>query len=155
MDTAATAVTASNQYVDVVGGRLAYRSIGEGTPIVLCMRFRGNIDLWDPAVIPQNSFEDEVVLFFEPRSSASREAARGSVERIAQRTEGRSVPVPADWAAAFLGSKPRNPIFPADPVLAALKTTTIPVLHVDGDHDISFPVKNWYARNQQLPTVQL
>ena len=254
MDIVATAVTASNQYVDVVGRRLAYRSIGEGTPFVLCTRFRGNMDLWDPAfldalasrgfrvltfdysglglssgekrydpvslardaaeliealhldrvviggwslgglaaqvvvamfpgrishavliatgppsatvkageqlfydtaVIPETSFEDEVVLFFEPRSSASREAARRSVERIAQRTEGRSLPVPADWAAAFLGSKPRQPIFPADPVLAALKTTTIPILHVGGDHDIIFPVENWYALNQQLPTVQL
>jgi pimeloyl-ACP methyl ester carboxylesterase len=40
-------------------------------------------------------------------------------------------------------------------VLAALKSTTIPILHVGGDHDISFPIENWYALNGQLPTVQL
>lgn len=40
-------------------------------------------------------------------------------------------------------------------MLEALKTTTIPILHVGADHDIIFPVENWYALNQQLPTVQL
>jgi len=67
---------------------------------------------------------------------------------------GRAV-VPIDFAVSFLGSGPRNPIFPADAVLAALKSTTIPILHVGGDHDISFPIENWYALNGQLPTVQL
>ena len=54
-----------------------------------------------------------------------------------------------------IGYPTRNPMFPADPVLAALRTTGIPILHVGGDHDISFPVENWYALNQQLPTLQL
>jgi len=248
------AVTAPNQFVEMNGRRLAYRSIGTGKPIVLCTRFRGNMDAWDPAfldalaannfrvitfdysglglstgektydpvslakdandliesldlngavisgwsmgglgaqvvvamfperishavligtsppgqnvkpaeqlfydtaAIPVNSFEDEIVLFFEPRSQASREAARRSVDRIAQRTKDRSVPVPAEWAASILGDKPKNPLFPADAVLEALKSTNIPILHVGGDHDIICPVENWYALNQQLPTVQL
>ena len=42
------AVATENQYVDVNGRRLAYRSIGVGKPLVLCTRFRGNMDLWDP-----------------------------------------------------------------------------------------------------------
>src|SRR5262245_25253969 len=234
-------VATENQYVDVNGRRLAYRSIGVGKPLVLCTRFRGNMDLWDPlfldslaasgfrvitfdysglglstgeknyapaslardahdlidalglpevviggwslgglaaqvfvAIYPQrvthavligtgppglnvknaeqlfydtasrpvNTLEDEAVLFFEPRSTASREAAKMSHDRIAQRTSDRSVPVPIDFAVSFLGSGPRNPIFPADAVLAALKSTTIPILHVGGDHDISFPIEN-------------
>jgi len=110
---------------------------------------------YDTAVIPVNSFEDEVVLFFEPRSRASREAARRSADRIANRTKDRSVPVPAAWAAAFIGDKPKSPLFPADAVLEALKSTNIPILHIGGDHDIICPVENWYALNQQLPTVQL
>jgi pimeloyl-ACP methyl ester carboxylesterase len=249
-----SAVEAPNQFVDVDGRRLAYRSIGAGTPIVLCTRFRGNLDLWDPAFLdalaangfqvitfdysglglstgektyhpgalakdardlivalglsevviagwsqgglaaqvglamfpelishvvllavtppgllvkqaeqlffdtatkPVTDFEDEVVLFFEPKSKASREAAARSVERIAARTTGHSEPVPAEWAAAVLGDRPRNPVFPADEVLALLKTTTTPILHIGGDHDIVFPVENWYALNEQLPTLQL
>jgi len=248
-----SAITAPNQFVESNGRRLAYRSIGTGKPIVLCTRFRGNMDVWDPAfldslaaqgfrvitfdysglglstgertyspvalakdakdliealdlhgvviggwslgglaaqmvvamyperishavligtsppgpnvklaeqlfydtaVLPEYGIEEEIILFFEPRSQASREAARRSVDRIAQRTEGRSVPVPIDWAAAHLGNKPRSPLFPADAVLVALKTTTLPILHVGGDHDIIFPIENWYALNQELPTVQ-
>jgi len=249
-----SAVTAPNRFVEMNGRRLAYRSIGTGKPIVLCTRFRGNMDAWDPAfldalaangfrvitfdysglglstgektydpvslardandliealdlngavisgwsmgglgaqvvvamfperishavligtsppgpnvkpaeqlfydtaAIPVNSFEDEIVLFFEPRSRASREAARRSSDRIAQRTNDRSVPVPAAWAASILGDKPKSPLFPADAVLEALKITSIPILHIGGDHDIICPVENWYALNQQLPTVQL
>lgn len=248
------ATTAKTRFLDIKGRRLAYRSLGQGKPILLCTRFRGNLDSWDPAFLdalvdrglrpitfdysglglstgektynplamvrdvadlieamnlrsvimggwslgglvaqvavamhperishavligtsppgpvvklaeqlfydtaahPVNDFEDEVILFFEPRSPRSREAARRSVDRIARRVDDRSVPVPADWAASQLGNKPRNPPFPADAVLAALKATTIPILHVGGDHDIVCPVENWYALNQQLPTLQL
>lgn len=248
------AITAENQFLESRGRRLAYRSIGAGKPIVLCTRFRGNMDLWDPlfldslaargfrvitfdysglglssgemnynpqalaldahdlidglelkdvviagwslgglaaqvvlvmhpqslshavligtgpagqmvktaeqlfydtARIPENSFEDQVILFFEPRSSASREAAKRSIDRIAERKENLSTPVPIDFAAAALGDRPKNPVFPSDAVLAAMKKTTIPILHVGGDHDISFPIENWYALNQLLPTLQL
>jgi pimeloyl-ACP methyl ester carboxylesterase len=252
--TVATAVTAPNQFVETNGRCLAYRSVGTGKPLVLCTRFRGNLDVWDPAfldalaangfrvitfdysglglstgvasydpmemagdsrdlidalgleevviagwslgglvvqvmvahypdrishavaigcvppgpnvkpaeqlfydtaLIPEYGFEEEVILFFEPRSQKSREAARCSVDRIAQRREGRSRPVPLSFAKAHLGSRPRGPLFSAGAVLDALKTTSIPILHVGGDHDIIFPVENWYALNQQLPTVQL
>jgi pimeloyl-ACP methyl ester carboxylesterase len=110
---------------------------------------------YDTAAKPVNDLEDFVVLFFEPRSTASREAARLSMARMSQRTADLSVPVPGEWAAAALGGKPRNPVFPVPAVLEALKTTKIPVLHIGGDHDIVFPVENWYALNGQLPTLQL
>jgi pimeloyl-ACP methyl ester carboxylesterase len=109
----------------------------------------------DLARKPENDFEDEVALFFEPSSPESREAARRSAERIAARTSDRSAPVPIDFAAAFLSERPRNPIFPAEAVLAVLERTKIPVLHVGGDHDISFPVENWYALSPRLPTMHL
>jgi pimeloyl-ACP methyl ester carboxylesterase len=248
------AVVTPNQFVEAGGRRLAYRSVGRGTPIILCTRFRGTMDVWDPAflnalaanglraitfdysglglstgersynptalakdaldlaealgldrivisgwslggmaaqlalavapqrvshavligcpppgpnvkgaeqlfydtaVIPEYTIHEEEILFFEPRPPASCAAARASVDRIALRTEGRSVPVPVRWAVDFLGTEPKSPLFPADEVLAVLKSTRIPVLHVGGDHDIIFPVENWYALNQQLPTLQL
>lgn len=247
-------VQAPNQFVETNGRRLAYRSVGEGKPIVLCVRFRGNMDSWDPAFIdalaaqgfrvitfdytglglstgqpnysplaladdardliealglkaaviggwslgglttevflakyPQlithavligavppgpnvkgaeqifndtarkeeNNLEDELVLFFEPASPSSRAAGARSHERLAQRQQERSVPIPHAFAAAVLPPVPRSPLFPADPILQALKHTQIPILHIGGDHDIAFPVENWYALNGQLPTVQL
>lgn len=248
------AANTPNQFVEINGRMIAYRSIGIGKPVVLCTRFRGNMDVWDPAFLdalaanglrvitfdysglglstgtatynpiemvldprdliealelrdvviggwslggmvaqamlalsPErlthavligtvppgpnvkpaeqlfydtagrevNDFEDEVVLFFEPRSAASHEAARRSSVRIAQRTTDRSVPVPIDFARSRLGSGPKSPLFPAEPILEAMKRTSIPILHVGGDHDIIFPVENWYALNQILPTLSL
>lgn len=63
--------------------------------------------------------------------------------------------MPADWAATILGDGPKPTPFPADAVLAALQATSIPILHVGGDHDIVFPVENWNALLPKLPTVQL
>jgi pimeloyl-ACP methyl ester carboxylesterase len=257
MDTAvkfASAIEAPNQFVQAGTRRLAYRSIGSGKPIVLCTRFRGTMDVWDPAfldALAAQGFEvitfdysglglsggekdynplalardandliealdlqdaviagwslggitaqvvlamypsrlshavliattppgpvvkpaeqlfydtariadyglaEETILFFEPASKASRQAAERSARRIALRALDRSPPVPVDFAVAYLGDKPRVPPFPSEPVLQALKTTDIPILHIGGDHDIIFPVENWYALNGQLPTLQL
>jgi pimeloyl-ACP methyl ester carboxylesterase len=250
----ATAVNAPNQFVETNGRRLAYRSVGTGRPIVLCARFRGNMDVWDPAfldalvanglrvitfdysgvglstgartmnpmdlavdardlmtaldlhqvvisgwslggmvaqatlalyperighavligcpppgpsfkpaeqlfydtaIIPDYTFENEVALFFEPTSDRSRAAARRSVDRIAERKTDRSQPVPVEWAAANLKAGPRDPPFPVEVVLNALRTTQVPILHIGADHDIIFPIENWYGLNGQLPTVQL
>lgn len=253
MTLSTSAYAVPNQFVEVEGRRLAYRVIGEGTPLVLCLRFRGIMDDWDPAFLdalaaqrfrvyvfdysglgwstgqptydpgslakdaidligalklgrvvlggwsiggvaaqlvllqaPQllshllliattppgplvktgeplfyqlaareNDFEDFVSLFFEPSSASSREAAVRSVERMAQRSEGRCTPVPYAWAAQSLGDGPRNPMFPVQVALDALKQTKTPVLHLGGDHDIVFPVENWYALNRALPTLHL
>lgn len=247
-------IQAQNQSIQVQGRTLAYRSVGSGKPILLCTRFRGSMDAWDPAFIDalsskglrvitfdytgwglsdgertmspldlardanelletldlrdaiicgwslggmvaqvtlamfparithcvliattppgqlvkmaeqlffdtarhvHNTLEDEIVLFFEPLSQASRAAAARSHERIAQRLEGRSPDIDPAWAAERLGDAPKNPVFPADGVLQMLKHTKTPILHIGGDHDIVFPVENWYALNQQLPTLQL
>jgi pimeloyl-ACP methyl ester carboxylesterase len=245
---------ARTQFAESNGRRLAYRRFGAGTPIVLCLRFRGTMDSWDPAFLdalaaqglevvifdysglglstgtptynpaslakdaldliaalglkrvviggwsvggiaaqivfaqtqslvshvvliattppgtlvktgeplffelakrPNTEPEDAIQLFFEPTSAASRAAAAASLKRLQLRTEGRGPDVPYEWAGQQLGDGPRNPMFPADAVLQLLKTTSVPVLHIGADHDIVFPVENWYALNRQLPTLQL
>ncbi|RZT10206.1 Pimeloyl-ACP methyl ester carboxylesterase [Duganella sp. CF402] len=246
-------LNAETQFADINGRRLAYRTFGSGRPLLLCVRFRGTMDSWDPlfldslaeqglqvtvfdytglgqstgeptynpaalakdaielmttlrlgktiiggwsiggiaaqivlAQAPQlishavligttppgplvrsgeqlfytmakreNDFDDFTRLFFAPHSPASREAAVQSAQRLAQRTQGVSPAVPFQWAGQQLGDAPKNPVFPSEAVLQALKTTAIPVLHLGADHDIVFPVENWYALNGQLPTLQL
>ncbi|MBB4513624.1 alpha/beta fold hydrolase [Paraburkholderia fungorum] len=252
-----TSVSPSNsartQFVEVQGRRIAYRTFGSGRPLVLCVRFRGTMDSWDPlfldslveqgfqvtvfdysglgrstgertyhpaslandaieliaalklgevviggwsvggmaaqivlAKAPQlishavliattppgplvkageelfytlakreNDLEDFVTLFFEPASPASRAAAERSAKRLAERTGDISPAVPVEWAAGQIGDGPKNPAFPVDAVLHALKSTSIPVLHLGADHDIVFPVENWYALNGQLPTLHI
>ena len=251
---AATAVDAKTQFVEINGRRLAYRVVGSGKPLVLCNRFRGVLDLWDPAFIdalaagglqvitfdysglgqstgeatynpvalakdgldlitalglqapaiggwsiggiaaqillamtgqsashlvllattppgplakageqlfydtaaqPGVSVDQFTTVFFEPADAASREASQRSFERIMARQIDRSPDVPADWAISQIGREPRNPLFPSEDVLQMLKTTTVPVLHIGGDHDIVMPIENWYVLNNQLPTLQL
>ncbi|PVZ41049.1 pimeloyl-ACP methyl ester carboxylesterase [Pseudomonas sp. CC120222-01a] len=103
----------------------------------------------------ENDFEDFVSLFFEPTSDTSRAAAEEAWGRLASRMADRSPQVPVEWAAQQLGDGPKNPVFPVEAVLHALKRTTIPLLHLGSDHDIVFPVENWYALNSQLPTLTL
>jgi pimeloyl-ACP methyl ester carboxylesterase len=249
-----SSLTVPNDFVQVKGRTLAYRAIGTGKPIVLCTRFRGNLDTWDPAFLDAlagngfrvitfdytglglstgtptynpiemardpvdliealglegvviagwslggltaqvvvafharrishavligtgppgplvkaaeplfyevaakaaNDADDNAILFFEPASPSSRAASDRSLARMEQRTKGLSAPVPIEFARANLGDGPKNPMFPAMPVLDALKATRIPILHIGGDHDIVFPVENWYALNQQLGSLHL
>lgn len=102
-----------------------------------------------------NDFEDFVNLFFEPASKNSRATAERAWARLALREGNRGPQVPVEWAAQQLGDGPKNPVFPVEAVLQALKSTTIPVLHLGADHDIVFPVENWYALSNQLPTLTL
>lgn len=46
----------------------------------------------DAALKPVNDFEDEVVLFFEPNSAASRKAAQASHDRIVKRLDVAKIP---------------------------------------------------------------
>ncbi|KSQ21816.1 alpha/beta hydrolase [Pseudomonas aeruginosa] len=103
----------------------------------------------------ENDFEDFVSLFFEPSSTESRNSAQQAWERLAARTLERSPAVPVEWAAAQLGDGPKETVFPVQAVLDALKGTSVPLLHLGADHDIVFPVENWYALSGQLPTLQL
>ena len=249
-----SAVSVPNQFVEIGGRKLAYRAIGSGYPIVLCQRFRGNMDSWDPAFLdglashgfqvvvfdysgiglssgertysppslakdaveligalglqkvviggwsvggiaaqivlaiagpkvshvvllattppgdlaklgeplffklaakPKNDLSDNTALFFAPASEISREAAKRAAARLEERKHGLSMEVPADWAVTAIAGGPRSPVFPAPAVLEAMKKTATPILHIGGDHDIVFPVENWYALNGQLPTLQL
>ncbi len=250
---AETATTAPTRLAKGKEGReIAYRSVGSGPALVLCNRFRGTLDTWDPAFIdglarhfrvitfdfrgvgrstgeppatimamaddakdliealklgkvalggwsigglaaqtvatvhpelishlvligtgpagknefgidpiffeyahkPVNDLADEYVLFFEPKSEASLQAARLSHDRIAQRTKDLDIPVPApvwpklhqsagEFFADIHGSR------------EMLKRTRLPILIVHGDHDIVFPAQNWHALNREMPTARL
>src|SRR5262249_38697343 len=56
---------AETQSVAGTSASFAYRRFGPkgDTPLVLCMRFRGTIDHWDPALLQALSNEREVIVF--------------------------------------------------------------------------------------------
>jgi pimeloyl-ACP methyl ester carboxylesterase len=103
------------------------------------------------ALKPNYDLEDETILFFEPAWPRSRAAAVASHFRIAARTGDRSPKIPeAIWLKMLHESNDATSPFP-DPqgiYRDFYAATTIPVLAICGDHDIMFPVENWYALNR-------
>ena len=108
----------------------------------------------DAALKPVNDFNDEVVLFFEPASQSSRDAAKASHDRIVQRLDVSKIPSEmAVFDRYFKGGAAAAE--DKQGFREKLKSSEIPILVISGDHDISFAVENWYPLTRQLPTTQL
>ncbi|MCY1017165.1 alpha/beta fold hydrolase [Pyxidicoccus sp. MSG2] len=58
-----TAVNVPTRFVEVKGRRLAYRELGQGVPLILCLRFRGVLDSWDPAFLDALAVHHRVITF--------------------------------------------------------------------------------------------
>jgi pimeloyl-ACP methyl ester carboxylesterase len=100
--------------------------------------------------------EDEYILFFEPASAKSRALGDASLDRIAERRDVMDYPTPAETmtAAMWASNDPTTPFPDPDGAYSAFyRTTDIPVLALCGDHDLVFPVENWYALNDMWPTL--
>jgi pimeloyl-ACP methyl ester carboxylesterase len=57
------ALQSKTQFAEVEGRKLAYRSIGKGTPIILVNRFRGTLDTWDPLFLDKLAENFNVITF--------------------------------------------------------------------------------------------
>jgi pimeloyl-ACP methyl ester carboxylesterase len=100
--------------------------------------------------------EDEYILFFEPASARSRALGDASLDRIAARRDVKDHPTPPETmnAAMWASNDPATPFpDPEDRYSAFYRSTDIPVLALCGDHDLVFPVENWFAINDIWPTL--
>ena len=109
---------------------------------------------WDRALKTVNDLDDGIVLFFEPKSESSKNAAKLSFGRMAQRTDDLDTPVSKEcW------DNQRKAIedFREDKynTLEELKKSTIPTLLVMGDHDIGFHMEDWYPLIGDLESTQV
>lgn len=57
------ATNSETQFADISGRKIAYRSIGEGNPIILINRFRGTLDTWDPLFLDLLAEKHQVITF--------------------------------------------------------------------------------------------
>ena len=57
------ATNSKTLFAEINGRKIAYRSIGNGDPIILCQRFRGNLDDWDPVFLDALSRNYNVITF--------------------------------------------------------------------------------------------
>jgi pimeloyl-ACP methyl ester carboxylesterase len=108
----------------------------------------------DAALKPINDFEDEIVLFFEPKSAFSRAAAKTSHDRIHKQIDISKIPSTMDvFRIYFEGGEG----FTEDILnfREQIKKTKIPILIICGDHDVSFAVENWYAIFNQMVNTQM
>ncbi|MCF6404589.1 alpha/beta hydrolase [Chitinophaga filiformis] len=243
-------LSARTKYAELSGRKLAYRVIGKGAPLILCNRFRGILDSWDPAFIDKlsgqyqvilfdysgvglstgvlplkiatvaedvkdlaaylklshfilggwsyggavaqtfavnhpdmvslliligtgpagandhqlsplfletashvvNDLKDFEILFFEPASAFSRQKAKESFDRIALRKKDLDIPVPpAVWSRYSYGAADYRT--DANNTREKLSNLGIPVLALCGDHDISFPVENWYNLSGKMANL--
>lgn len=247
-----SAITVKTEFAEIAGKKIAYRLLGNGDPIILCNRFRGILDSWDPSFLdqmakkfkviifdytgiglssgvlpveiaavaddvkdlaaflnlpkfilagwsyggmvaqtfavhypdqvshlvligtklpgknelvsediffthalkPVNDLADEIVIFFDPASHLSRKAAKRSHKRIAERIEDKDIPVPEETFKRYLDGVD-NYTIDAFGVREKIGTLNIPILVISGDHDIVFPVGNWYAMTGKLPNMFL
>ncbi len=109
---------------------------------------------WERALKPVTDLDDGTVLFFEPRSESSKNAAKLSFGRIAKRTEDLDNPVSEE---CYSNQQKAINEFREDKkgTLAKLQSSEIPILVFVGDHDIGFPVEDWYRLVGKLPSTQL
>jgi len=109
----------------------------------------------DKAFKPVNDLEDEIVLFFEPRSTSSRTAAKASRDRIYARSGvAERIPSTPEQIKAYLNAAATY----HDDVSGRLEKLTItrtPILIISGDNDISTAVENWFALNRRIPNAHL
>jgi pimeloyl-ACP methyl ester carboxylesterase len=89
--------------------------------------------------------EDEIILFFEPKSERSRMAAKASHDRIASRTTDRSPAIQEKVYTELLQAVPNEEgeLFCDEGYADFLASTSIPILVISGDHEIVFPASNW------------
>ena len=57
------ATNSRTQFAEISGRKIAYRSIGKGEPMILCQRFRGVLDDWDPAFLDELAKNYNVIIF--------------------------------------------------------------------------------------------
>ncbi|MFS4469864.1 alpha/beta fold hydrolase [Chryseobacterium sp. T20] len=106
------------------------------------------------ALKPVNDLEDEIVLFFEPKSLKSREAAFVSHKRISERLDVSRIPSTQEIFQKYLNASAEVKD-DKENFREKYRTLTHPIMVIMGDHDISFAVENWYPLLQNAPTLQL
>ena len=82
------AVAAETRTVQVGSDRIAYRTLGSGSPLVLVNRFRGTLDTWDPAFVDALARQHTVILFELPGIGYSQGAQPKTMEQAVASLDG-------------------------------------------------------------------
>ncbi|SDL93805.1 Pimeloyl-ACP methyl ester carboxylesterase [Catalinimonas alkaloidigena] len=64
--TESPAAAAATQFAALATSKIAYRTFGHGVPLVLCNRFRGVLDTWDPLFLDLLAAQHTLIIFDYP-----------------------------------------------------------------------------------------
>ena len=110
------------------------------------------------AMHPFNGLEDHTILFFEPASERSRDAAGRSYDWIESRKHDRSPVIPeAIFMKLLSEAKDKTTIYP-DPEgveMEFLTSSPHPLLVISGDQDIACPIGNWLPLTNKWKSLHL
>lgn len=107
----------------------------------------------DVALKPINNANDEIILFFEPKSPASVVASKLSHDRIAKRLDVSKIPSSPEILNLYSQGVKRF-VEDKENFRAKLQEIKTPLLIISGDHDISFAVENWFQLHRKLQNAQ-
>lgn len=108
---------------------------------------------FEHALKPENDLEDEIAIFFEPASEASKAAGTASHNRIALRLDKNKIPSSQELLQNYFAGS-ANIKKDEQNFRGQYKTLLNPVLVISSDHDISFAVENWFPLLRQAPSMQ-
>jgi pimeloyl-ACP methyl ester carboxylesterase len=74
-------------YVESDGQKFAYRTIGNGRPLLLIQRLRGNMDDWDPLFIERLAQKHRVIIFNNSGISSSTGKVATTITQMADDTQ--------------------------------------------------------------------
>ncbi|WP_301162055.1 alpha/beta hydrolase [uncultured Winogradskyella sp.] len=105
------------------------------------------------ALKPINDLEDEIIIFYEPKSEKSRKAAEESRSRIYSNIDISKIPSTKEEFNRYFAAAP---LVVEDKENFREKYTTLqtPILVISSDHDISYATENWFPLLKNAPTIQ-
>jgi len=82
-DAQQAASAAPTQFVEITGKRIAYRSIGQGAPMIVLNRMRGTLDTWDPLFLDELAKSNRIVTVDYPGVGYSAGALPPEIGQVA------------------------------------------------------------------------
>ncbi|APZ47382.1 alpha/beta hydrolase [Polaribacter reichenbachii] len=105
------------------------------------------------ALKPINDLEDEIIIFYEPKSVKSRKAAKESRSRIHSNIDISKIPSSEEEFKRYFAVAP-SVVEDKENFREKYTTLQTPILVISSDHDISYATENWFPLLKNAPTIQ-